>query len=194
MQVKRAAIASSLIFLAGVTIAQVGSRFELKYRGSFSDIKIAKDNINILRMELNQASTGDLAKNQEEVSELINSDLPAQFQMVEISLSKEFGATEVKLSSLRPEQFQELRSTINATSPDLGAEFDSSVSGEDFSLYITLSMKDISAKGSQLLEVISGGSPENIQIAKSELSLALARFDILTAYLVIGIESGSRDL
>lgn len=186
--------ASLLILLAGVSIAQVGSRVELKYRNSFSDIKIAKDNINSLRTDLNQASAADLAKSREETARLINSDLPLQFQAVEFALSKEFGATEISLSSLKPEQLQELRSTINATSPEAGVELDSSVTGEEFSLYITLSMKDISAKGSQLLELVNGGSASEIQIAKSELSLALARFDILTAYLVIGVESSSRDL
>ena len=186
--------ASLLILLAGVSIAQVGSRVELKYRNSFSDIKIAKDNINSLRTDLNQASAADLAKSREETARLINSDLPLQFQAVEFALSKEFGATEISLSSLKPEQLQELRSTINATSPEAGVELDSSVTGEEFSLYITLSMKDISAKGSQFLELVNGGSASEIQIAKSELSLALARFDILTAYLVIGVESSSRDL
>ncbi|MCC8934606.1 hypothetical protein [Rhizobium sp. 'Codium 1'] len=186
--------ASLLILLAGVSVAQVGSRVELKYRNSFSDIKIAKDNINSLRTDLNQASAADLAKSREETARLINSDLPLQFQAVEFALSKEFGATEISLSSLKPEQLQELRSTINATSPEAGVELDSSVTGEEFSLYITLSMKDISAKGSQLLELVNGGSASEIQIAKSELSLALARFDILTAYLVIGVESSSPDL
>jgi hypothetical protein len=186
--------ASLLILLAGVSVAQVGSRFELKYRNSFSDIKIAKDNINSLRTDLNQASAADLAKSREETARLINSDLPLQFQAVEFALSKEFGAAEISLSSLKPEQLQELRSTINATSPEAGVKLDSSVTGEEFSLYITLSMKDISAKGSQLLELVNGGSASEIQIAKSELSLALARFDILTAYLIIGVESSSRDL
>ncbi|MCZ8180062.1 MAG: hypothetical protein O9309_13650 [Rhizobium sp.] len=194
MQAKKAIIASLLILLAGATIAQFGSRFELKYRGSYSDIKIAKDNINALRVELNQASAADISSNEEQFENLINSDLPLQFKMVETAISKELSSTDINLSSLRPEQLQELRSTINATSPDSVAQFEAMVSGENFALYITLSMKDISAKGYDLLESIDRGSSDRIQIAKSELSLALARFDILTAYLVIGIENGSRDL
>ncbi|EKF58064.1 hypothetical protein QWE_15718 [Agrobacterium albertimagni AOL15] len=183
-----------LVLFASISVAQVGSRFEMKYRDSFSDIKIAKDNINRLRTDLNQASAGDLSKSKEEIERLINSDLTLQFQAVEFAMSKDFGATEIEFSSLSPEQLQELKSTINATLPGASAKLESSATGEEFSLFITLSMKDIYAKGNQLLELINGGSASDIQIAKSELSIALARFDILTAYLIIGVESSSRDL
>ncbi len=194
MQSNRILTASLLVLFASISVAQVGSRFEMKYRDSFSDIKIAKDNINRLRTDLNQASAGDLSKSKEEIERLINSDLTLQFQAVEFAISKDFGATEIEFSSLSPEQLQELKSTINATLPGASAKLESSATGEEFSLFITLSMKDIYAKGNQLLELINGGSASDIQIAKSELSIALARFDILTAYLIIGVESSSRDL
>jgi hypothetical protein len=194
MQSNRILTASLLVLFASISVAQVGSRFEMKYRDSFSDIKIAKDNINRLRTDLNQASAGDLSKSKEEIERLINSDLTLQFQAVEFAMSKDFGATEIEFSSLSPEQLQELKSTINATLPGASAKLESSATGEEFSLFITLSMKDIYAKGNQLLELINGGSASDIQIAKSELSIALARFDILTAYLIIGVESSSRDL
>lgn len=187
-------IALLVTSVAGISVAQVHPKYVLKYRGPFSDLRIAKNNINYIRMELDSASPGDVANNPEEIQRVIKSDLPLQFRLVEASFLRDFTATEISLSPLRPEQIEELWANINATTPDLGVKLDNSLSGKDFSLYITLSMKDIAAKGSQLLERINSESGSEIEIAKSEFSLALARFDILTAYLTICVESSPLDL
>lgn len=188
MRIAKYSLTGALCLTACFALAQVGERLLQKYKGSLSDISIARRNINELRNDIEHADAADIIASAREASVTINRRLPDQFALVEDAMRSETMGLELSLSVLSERQRQEFISTIAIVDPEQAGSVEESgaISDTQLAAAIFRSMAAVNQRGRMFLEFASNERNVGlVQLEKAEFSLTMGRFERLIDYFII---------